>query len=426
LPANKWEPVLPDSAGIAGGGLALAGLRIDWLAERYETPLYIYDETTLRNKARHALEAFAPLKARVSFAAKACSTLGVLRILRVEMLGLDVVSGGELEAGLRADFTAKDMHLHGNCKTASELETAVEMEIRAIVLDNTVELSQLETVCARLRKHARVWLRMAPSLEAETHPYLRTTGRRVKFGFASPSCEEQAALNAVARSRWLKLSGLHVHLGSQITDVRIYQRAAQRLIEIAESVPGDISELELSLGGGWAVAYRPGDSFLEAERVAAALAPAFEAHDSYRAAVEPGRALVARAALAVYRVGSVKKRDGVRIVAVDGGMGDNPRPALYGTQYAAILPSRPLDEPVGPADIVGRYCESGDVLARDVLLPPVAGGDLVCIPVSGAYQLSMASTYNLVPQPAVISVRDGEARLLTRRATHDDLFAREI
>ena len=426
MAASDWDAVLPDSAKIDGGGLALTGLRIAALAERYSTPLYIYDDTTLRNEARHVLDAFAPLNARVGFAAKACSTLGVLSILRAEGLGLDVVSGGELEAGLRAGFTATDIHLHGNCKTASELERAVRLGIRATVLDNAAELSQLEKVCANLGKRARVWLRVALSLEAETHPHLRTTGRRVKFGFASPSCELQAGLDEVTRSRWLELSGLHVHLGSQIADAGVYRRAADRLIEIAKSVPGRHSALELSLGGGWAVAYRPGDPVLSAEGVAEALAGAFASHDCYQVAVEPGRSLVARSALAVYRIGSIKKRDGVRIVSVDGGMGDNPRPALYGARYAAMLPDRPLDVPVGPADIVGRYCESGDVLARDVLLPATVTGDLVCIPVSGAYQLSMASTYNLVPQPAVILVCDGEARLLTRRATHDDLFAREI
>jgi diaminopimelate decarboxylase len=267
---------------------------------------------------------------------------------------------------------------------------------------------------------------VALSLEAETHPHLRTAGRRAKFGFTSASLELWTALDAVIRSRWLTLSGLHVHLGSQITDAGIYRRAAERLIEIAESVPEDNLELELSVGGGWAVAYRSGDPTLDAACVAEALAPAFAAHDGFHASVEPGRSLVARSAMAVYRVGSVKERDGVRIVAVDGGMGDNPRPALYGARYAAILPDRPLDAPDWPADIVGRYCESGDVLAHHIALPAVATGDLVCIPVSGAYQVSMASAYNLVPQPPVIVVCDGQARLLTRRATHDDLFAREV
>jgi diaminopimelate decarboxylase len=224
----------------------------------------------------------------------------------------------------------------------------------------------------------------------------------------------------------LRLIGIHVHLGSQITDATVYRRAADEMVAFACDLRSRGFPIEeVGLGGGWAVAYRPGDAALDAQAVATTVAQAFASQASMRVAIEPGRSLVARAGLAIYRVGSVKRRNGFRIVGVDGGMGDNPRPALYGSQYT-VLPERGLQKPVGNADIVGRYCEAGDVLARSIPMPEVSPGEILCVPVSGAYQLSMASTYNLVPQPAVVMVSRGSARLLVRRATLSDMFARDV
>jgi len=423
---ESWSEILPDSAAEEAGVLSIGGCRMDALAEHFGTPLYIYDEATLRNVARRVLRAFARVGARVSFASKACSTLGVLRILCEEGLGLDAVSGGELEAALRAGFSPARVHLHGNCKSEAELDAAARLGVHSIVVDNLEELEQLERICARRRVPVRVMLRITLAFEGETHPHLQTSGRRSKFGLFHTSQEEEEAVSRLARSPMLQLVGVHSHLGSQLQDAGLYRRAASQLHTVATSLRARSFPIEeFSVGGGWAVAYRPGDTSLSPESVAGNLQLVADRQAGIRPAVEPGRALVARAGVAVYRAGSTKQMGTYRVVAVDGGLGDNPRPALYGSRYSAFLPLR-LNAPIGLADIVGRYCESGDVLVRDALLPSISAGDLICIPMSGAYQLSMASSYNLVPQPAVVLVREGHARLLTRRASIDDLFAREM
>lgn len=424
---RELHRILPDTAVWGEGELNVGGCRIADLAAVYSTPLYLYDEETLRTGARRVLSAFASLKTRVSFAAKACEILAVLRVFCDEGLGLDVVSGGEMEAARRAGFPADRLHLHGNCKSREEIEEAVAAGVHAIVLDNLEEIDTVIAACRNTGGKAGVMLRLALPLEAETHPHLQTSGRLTKFGLFHTSLEEETALDTIARAPELDLVGIHAHLGSQISQARIYGRAAETLVSFAASLNERGLEIrEVSVGGGWAVAYRQNDPWLEPESVMAAIAPAFATRPEIRPAVEPGRALVARAGLAIYRVGAVKRAGESRLVSVDGGMGDNLRPALYGARYAAVLPDRMMSAAIGSASIVGRYCESGDVLAHDVPLGQVEAGDLICIPMSGAYQLSMSSNYNLVPAPAVVMVRQGQARLIVRRETREDLFAREV
>lgn len=414
------QSLLPDSASIDRGHLCVGGCDVTELAAVYGTPLYIYDESTLQQQAARALAAFG--SSRVSFAAKACSIVGVLRILEAQGVGLDVVSEGEIEAGLRAGFPPHRMHLHGNAKADAELRRAVELGFHAIVLDNREELDRLETVCKQSGREARVMVRLDPPIEVETHPSLHTSGARSKFGFLWDSAELWHALDRLRCHPALRVVGLHLHLGSQIADPDVYRRAALMLRDLARSLPMNVFPLEeMSLGGGWATPYRAGDPCLSPDQVAAVLPGA----EGLRWSVEPGRALVARAAVAVYRVGAVKLRDGRQMVAVDGGMGDNPRPALYGARYSAVAPGH-MDAPHShPAQVVGRYCESGDVLVEETLLPDLRAGDLLAIPVSGAYHLSMAGAYNLVPLPPAVLV-DGDHRQLTRRGTLADLLAREL
>jgi len=396
------------------------------LAETYGTPLYIYDEQTLRASARTVLGAFSALGARVSFASKACDTVAILAVLRDEGLDLDVVSEGELVAALRASFQPSQIHLHGNCKTDAELEAAIRLGLHAIVVDNVEELERLAVRTGSLERPVDIMLRITLPLEADTHPHLQTSGRRSKFGFYLGSTEEQAAIELLARVPGLRLIGLHTHLGSQVVDVEIYREASQELLTLGHDLGRRGHPIsEIAIGGGWAVPYRTDDASLSAETLAGAVGDVF-AGSGFRLAVEPGRFLVARAAVALYRVGSVKDTPAGRIVAVDGGMGDNIRPALYGASYEALLLEQPEAIPIGPADIVGRYCESGDFLARDVPLPSVKVGDLLALPVAGAYQLSMASAYNLVPPPAALLVANGRPRLIVRRTTIDDLLARNV
>jgi diaminopimelate decarboxylase len=425
--STDMSTLLPRDCSVTAQDTRIGRWSISTLAAAFGTPLYVYDAVTLRERVRQVQEAFAPLGARISFAAKACFTLGVLRMFQRCGLDVDVVSEGEMVAAIHAGFRPEHIHLHGNCKSDHELRFAVRSGIRAVVVDSVDELSRLARVTTGATRGVNVMIRVALPLEAETHPWLRTSGLGSKFGVPAGSDEEAQVMDRLISSRDFHFVGLHTHVGSQITDADLYRRAAEDMVTAVQRFADvGLDSEELSIGGGWAVAYRPGDSSLPATEVAEALAPSAKRLAGIRPAVEPGRALVAQAAVAVYRVGAVKCGPTGRIVAVDGGMGDNPRPALYDARYTAFLPARPFDPPVGKADVVGRYCEAGDVLARGLELPEVSVGDLVCVPVSGAYQLSMASSYNLVPPPASVLVDGRDARLMTRRATIDDMLSREV
>lgn len=417
-------PLLPDSAQLSGA-LSLGGCDVQSLADEHGTPLYVYCAETLRGRARAVRAAFDPLGARVSFAAKACGLPGVLRILAEEGLGLDAVSAGEVEAGRRAGFPPARIHLHGNVKSDAELRLATELQLHTVVLDNREEIEHLATIAAA-DAPVSVTLRLNLPLEARTHPHLQTTGARSKFGFLAGSPDEEAAGAALRSRPSLRLIGVHAHLGSQISDEDLYAQAVREMRRHAERYrAAGFPVEEVTVGGGWAEAYTPGDPGLPAERVADILGAAL-AGSGFRLGVEPGRALVARAAVALYRVGAVKKLAGRRVIAVDGGMGDNPRPALYGARYTAFIVGQEDAEPEGPATVVGRYCESGDILVHEVVLPRVEAGDLLAVPVAGAYQLSMASAYNLVPPPAAVLVEGGKARLIRRRLTPEELLAADL
>lgn len=421
------ESLLPYDSRLSERETRIGRWSLSVLAEAFGTPLYVYDSATLRDKAKEIKDAFAPLGARISFAAKACSTIGVLRRFEHCGLDVDVASEGEMVAALRAGFSPKRIHFHGNCKSDHELQFAVRTQIRAIVVDGCDELERLAVVAQGMQRSVAVMVRIALPLEAETHPSLQTSGLGSKFGIPVNSEEEHRAIRSLLVHPALTFVGLHTHLGSQITDPRIYARATRYMGEpVARFARAGLACQEVSLGGGWATAYTAEDKSLSASAVATAIAEAGRELNNVRLAVEPGRALVARAAVAMYRVGSVKHAPSGRIIAVDGGMGDNPRPALYNARYTAFVPDRPLAPSIGPAAVVGRYCEAGDVLVREAELPQVAVGDFIAIPMSGAYQLSMASSYNLVPQPAAVLVDSHDARLVTKRATVADMLEREI
>jgi diaminopimelate decarboxylase len=426
-PLGDLLPLLPDSWAVRAAGVTIGGCSLEDLAREYGTPLYIYDEATIRGAARDICRTLAPLDTAVSFAAKACSTPAVLQILAGEVLGLDAVSLGEMELGLHAGFEPGRIVLHGNCKTDEELETAVRLSIRAVVLDGLEEIERLERICSALGKPVSVMLRLTLPFEAHTHPAVQTAGPASKFGFLHGSEDEAEALRRLTGSRQLRLVGLHTHMGSQIADPAIYTRALTVLAQLADSPAlRGIGIGEINVGGGWAVPYVPGAPRLSSQQVADALTPALPTRRTWNLAVELGRALMARAGVAVYRIGAIKRRGGTRLIAVDGGMGDNPRPALYGARYSAISVEHPCSPAGEPADVVGRYCESGDILAREVPLPDVVSGEHLLVPVSGAYQLSMASSYNGVPPPAVVLVHQGQHRLVTRRGSIGDLLSREM
>jgi diaminopimelate decarboxylase len=435
---SEFKQLLPDTAAAtAQGHLSIACCDVVELAERYGTPLYVYDEATILRRAaayRDALTQAYPGESLVCYAAKAYCAPWLLRILADAGLGLDVVSGGELYAAERSGFPLGRVYVHGNNKSESELRQAVAKRVKRVVVDNFDEIDILE----RIGAPQEVLLRVTPSVEAHTHAHILTGALDSKFGL---SVETGAAFEAARRlvaSNTLKLLGLHAHIGSQIFELEPYRETLRRVFGLAARLRETVGfELqEISPGGGYGVRYSADDEQpLEpaeaarsvAEAVCAAAAQHGFANELPALTIEPGRSIVAPSAVALYRVGSVKRIEGVRTyVAMDGGMADNIRPTAYGARYTPLLANRVLDDVHALVAVAGRYCESGDVLVKDAALPMPRVGDLMAVPASGAYQMAMASNYNMVPRPAVVVVRQGQARLVRRRETYDDLLGADV
>lgn len=437
--------MLPDGASLTEEGhLALGGCDAVELADRFGTPLYVYDVATLRARARAYRSAAArsyPAPALICYAAKAYAAPWLLRLVADEGLGLDVVSGGELAAAARAGFPADRIYFHGNNKARDELELALDMSVGRTVVDNLDEVRLLESVLAErpAPPRADVLLRLTPGVEAHTHEHIKTGVLDSKFGLSIQTGAAREAAERVLASDRLRLLGFHSHIGSQIFEIEPYREALRRVVAFAGEIHADHPDFvptELSPGGGFGIRYQESDDPPPLDEVIASIADAAQAAWSAagfsgaplpRMTLEPGRSIVGPAAVALYRVGGVKVIPGIRTyVSVDGGMADNIRPTAYGALYAPLLANRAAEDPEGTFAIAGRYCESGDVLVREARLPNPHVGDIVAVPASGAYQLSMASNYNLVPRPAAIAVEDGAARLVTRRETYDDLLRTSV
>ncbi|HEX5588399.1 MAG TPA: diaminopimelate decarboxylase [Acidimicrobiia bacterium] len=440
--------LLPSRATVdASGRLSLAGVDLTSLADAHGTPLYVYDEDELRDRCRSYLAAFgqdassdgAGGHAGASYAAKAFLCVAMARLVHEEGLDLDVASGGEAHVAHRAGFPPSRMVFHGNNKSELELRLALTLPVGRLVIDGFDELDRVEALVADGLPRPRVLLRVTPGIEAHTHEHILTGAEDSKFGFSvSNGAAREAALRATA-SAAVDLVGFHCHIGSQILVLDAYTRAAQVMAALAADVRAATGQLveELNLGGGLGVAYTESD-LLGLPSIADFAAVVTDAHVAACAAagldpaprltVEAGRSIAAPAGLTLYRVGTVKAIPGVRTyVAVDGGMSDNPRPITYGARYEAFLPARVASERPLTATIAGKHCEQGDLLVRDAQLPAdVAVGDVLATPVTGAYAHSMASNYNQLPRPAVVFVRDGEARVVVRRETFDDLLRLDV
>ncbi len=418
------------------GVLVVAGRRVDELAAEYGTPLLVLDEADFRARCREYREAFGP-GATVYYAGKAFLSRAIARWVDEEGLSLDVCTGGELAVAESAGFPAARITFHGNNKSVAELRRAVVYGVGRIALDSSEEIERLATVAAAAGLRQRVYVRVTPGVEAHTHEYVSTGQEDQKFGFSLSSGAAEAAVRQVlSHPESLELVGLHAHIGSQIFDTAGFRLAAQRLISLLAAIRTayDVELPELDLGGGFGIAYTsedaPPDIAEMAERMLALVAKACA--DVGLAvphlAVEPGRAISGPGTVTVYEVGTVKDLPGLRTyVSVDGGMSDNIRPALYGARYTAALVSRASTAPTHVVTVVGKHCESGDLVAPDVSLPAdLRPGDLLALASSGAYHRSMASNYNHVPRPPVIAVRDGSTRVLIRRETEDDLLALDL
>jgi diaminopimelate decarboxylase len=442
----------PWSTGVTrgvDGAVRVAGLDVREIAARFGTPTFILDEADLRARARAFRDAFADAFAElgggadVYYAGKAFLSVLVARWVHEEGLRVDTASGGELATALLAGVPGAEIGLHGNNKSEAELERAVAAGVGRIVLDSLPEIDRVAEAAGRHGVRVPVMVRVTVGVHAHTHEFISTAHEDQKFGLSLAGGQAARAVERVLARPELELLGLHSHIGSQILDVAGFEVAARRLLELRADVADRTGYLmpELDLGGGYGIAYLGDEHVPPVQDVARGLADVVRracadlASPPPRISVEPGRAIVGPAMLTLYSVGTVKEvetgadhgPDVRTYVSVDGGMSDNIRTALYGADYTAALVSRAPAGATRPSRVVGKHCESGDIVVRDVDLPADLGaGDLIAVPATGAYGRSMASNYNLVPRPPVVAVRDGEAVVVVRRETEQDLFALDM
>jgi diaminopimelate decarboxylase len=417
------------------GALSVAELSVQAIKERYGTPAYVLDEDDLRARCREFKAAFADQD--VYYAGKAFLCRAVVRIIAEEGLQLDVCTGGELRIALAAGMPPQRIGFHGNNKSLSELERAVEAGVGRIVVDSFDEIDRLtEVVRAHPGRRPGVLVRVTVGVEAHTHEFIATSHEDQKFGFSLAGGAAFAAVVRILDEGVLDLRGLHSHIGSQIFDASGFEVAARRVLQLQAQIRDarGVELPELDLGGGFGIAYTTQDDPSPANDLAKRMSKIVDDEceamrlAAPRLSVEPGRAIVGPAVFTLYEVGTVKDVDGIRTyVSVDGGMSDNIRTALYDASYSATVASRASDAPPILARVVGKHCESGDVVVKDEFLPAdVQPGDLLAVPGTGAYCRSMASNYNHVPRPPVVAVRDGRARVIVRRETEDDLLALDV
>ncbi|NMO56048.1 diaminopimelate decarboxylase [Actinoplanes sp. TBRC 11911] len=416
------------------GSLEIGGVAIEDLAAEYGTPAYFLDEEDLRGRCRDFVSAFAG--ADVYYAGKSFLCKAVVRVIEEEGLFLDVCSGGELAVALKAGFPPERIGFHGNNKSVSELSRALDAGVGRIVVDSFDEISRLTEMSRKRNKRPSVLVRVTVGVEAHTHEFIATAHEDQKFGFSLAGGAAFQAATKILDEGVLDLRGLHSHIGSQIFDTSGFEVAAKRVLELQAQIRDarGVELAELDLGGGFGIAYTtqddpssPGDL---AKRINKIVESECEINSLRvpRLSIEPGRAIVGPAVFTLYEVGTVKDVDGIRTyVSVDGGMSDNIRTALYDASYSATVAGRrSVAEPM-LARVVGKHCESGDIVVKDEFLPAdVQPGDLLAVPGTGAYCRSMASNYNHVPRPPVVAVRDGASRVIVRRETEDDLLALDV
>jgi diaminopimelate decarboxylase len=420
--------LLPDSAEVDDSGrLHVGGADVLCLAEEFGTPLFVYDEAHLRARCREAYAAFGE---GVAYATKAFLCKAMARLVYEEGLCLDVATGGELEVALASGVPGERLVMHGSNKSEEELARALDTGVGRIVVDSFDEITRLGRLIDNAPTRAsrpRVLVRITPGVEAHTHQFVRTGQEDTKFGFSVASGAAARAVGALELMGGVELVGVHAHIGSQVLEVASFERAAEVVGEFA----GPLGLPELVVGGGLGVAYLNGEHAPSITEWAATTRSALEkagVASETRITAEPGRSIAAGAALTLYRVGTIKELAGIRTyVSVDGGMSDNPRPVLYCSGYEAFLP-RAVDAPrPRPVRVVGKHCETGDVIVADARVPDdIVVGDILATPVTGAYGYSMASNYNKVPRPAVVFVSEGDARLVVRAETVEDLLRLDL
>ncbi|MEU1888721.1 diaminopimelate decarboxylase [Micromonospora sp. WMMD987] len=418
----------------ADGALTVAGLDVRELAAGYGTPAYVLDEDDLRSRARDFRAAFPDVD--VYYAGKAFLCRAVVRMIAEEGLHLDVCSGGELATALSAGMPAERIGFHGNNKSVAELTRALDAGVGRIILDSFTEIDRLTALARERGVRPGVLIRVTVGVEAHTHEFIATAHEDQKFGFSLAGGAAAAAAFRVIDEGVLDLRGLHSHIGSQIFDTSGFEVSARRVLALQAQIRDarGVELPELDLGGGFGIAYTTQDDPATPDELAKRLRKIVDSECAAEnlsvphLSIEPGRAIVGPAVFTLYTVGTVKDVDGLRTyVSVDGGMSDNIRTALYDASYSATLADRASTAEPLLARVVGKHCESGDIVVKDEFLPAdVQPGDLVAVPGTGAYCRSMASNYNHVPRPPVVAVRDGRARLIVRRETEEDLLALDV
>ncbi len=420
------------------GHLTVGGCDAVGLAETYGTPLYVMDEPTIRAALRaykRSIDENYENGGMVAYASKACSFRELYRIVMEEGCGADVVSGGELYTAMQVGFPAERLIFHGNNKTEAELRMALEYGVGRIVVDNSADLEAVAATALSLGRTARVYLRITPGIDAHTHAFIATGKIDSKFGFTLENGEALAAVKRALATEGLEVRGLHCHIGSQIFDEQPFVHAAEVMLTFLDQIRRETGAVlpELDLGGGFGIVYTDADhpkACGEYMRLVADAAKACAARLDYPfpyIVIEPGRSVVASAGITLYTVGGVKDIPGVRrYVSVDGGMTDNPRYALYQSDYTALIANRAGEPATDRVTIAGRCCESGDLLQENTPLQPCGRGDILAVLATGAYNYSMSSNYNRLPRPAVVMVNGDTSRVVVRAETYEDLIRNDL
>jgi len=428
--------------GENGGVLAIAGCSAEKLVNEFGTPLFVIDQADffLRAKSWRQVLDTSFGGGQLYYAAKSFICVEIAKWLKELKLGLDVCSAGELAVALAADFPASDIEFHGNNKSEGEITTAIKAGVGTIVIDSFDELTRVAEIAKSLKKTQKVYLRLTPGVDAHTHEFISTAHEDVKFGFSIASGAANEAIEKCMEQSSLNLAGIHCHIGSQIFEVEGFKIAAQRLVAVLATFRDKYSKelAELNIGGGYGIAYTKDESGISPDVVIPAIASVIKDECAKaklavpRISIEPGRAIVGPTTTTLYLVGttkSVKLDNGSerRYISVDGGMSENIRPALYGAVYSAFLANRSSTAELISSRVVGKHCETGDILISEINLPSdIKAGDLLAIPATGAYGRSMASNYNHISRPAVITVINGSARVILRRENEQDLLNLDV
>ncbi len=419
------------------GHLEIGGCDATDLVQTFGTPLYVVDETLVRKQCSEYMEAFraSGLQFQVAYASKAFCVMAMCKLAEEEGLSLDVVSDGELFTALQAGFPVERIHFHGNNKTPEEISMAIDAGIGCFVIDNFVEMHLVNQIGAEKGVKVKALFRVTPGVEAHTHEYISTGQQDSKFGFDITNGSAARAFAEAKELANIEILGVHSHIGSQIFEVEGFQMAVQRVADFSQAIREQhgITFTVVNLGGGFGIRYVDGHTPLPISQYVKAITDAVK---TYFAAneypvpqiwVEPGRSIVGEAGTTLYTVGTVKEIPGIRkYVAVDGGMTDNPRPALYQSKYEAILANRATEQSAETVSIAGKCCESGDMLIWDLALPKVNIGDVLAVSCTGAYNYAMASNYNRIRRPAVVFVRNGEADVVVKRESFQDIVANDL